>query len=151
MSDIDSFIEKLESFANNLSDMIDRTVVNNEDYLITEVLQKRLYDGVTGEGLSLPEYAPKTIANKIRLNMRYSNMTLTHTGSWYKQMYITSIQGVVEVDSLDEKTDTLVFRYGKSILEFQEVEQQIFIEDVLDPVIQKRIDEMVGNIKIEIA
>jgi hypothetical protein len=146
MATIESFIVNLQRFSDGLYQLVDKTVVNNETYLIDEVLQKRLFNnGITGNSTSLPDYSIRTVSDKIRLGKRYNNMTLNQTGDWYKDMYITSRKGVIEADSLDDKTDTLVLRYGIEILEFQEVEQKIFVEDVLDPIIQQKLDKLMSE------
>ena len=92
-----------------------------QDFLIN-LLQDQLFTtGEDGNGVSLGDYSPVTIAIKKRKGQPTDRITLKDTGEFYKSYFIVAYTGgfVVDADDLkDDGTSTtrLFNQYGDDVL-----------------------------------
>jgi len=65
-------------------------------------------------------------------------------------MFIDFKNNQILVDASDYKTDMLKDIYGDAILQLADEELEFFVDTVLDPEIQKMIDDLDSSINIDI-
>lgn len=116
---LEEFIEKILLLEGKENEVL-KEITEKEDTqrFLIDVLQEQLYNtGADGNGKSLGDYAPFTIAKKKRKGDPYDRITLLDTGAFYDSYFITPYLGGFIVDADDEKDDTrLFFKYGDDIL-----------------------------------
>jgi len=66
------------------------------------------------------------------------------TGEFYKQVYVDVRDNTVIIDSTDEKTQSLVNKYGEEIFGLNENTKAEFIRKDLRPVFMQKISEATG-------
>ena len=66
------------------------------------------------------------------------------TGEFFKQIYVDIRDNTVIVDSTDEKTQSLVNKYGEEIFGLSKNTKSEFIKKDLRPVFMKKISEATG-------
>lgn len=149
MKDLNEYISELVSLENSLSEKIEAVVMKNESLLLTK-LKMRLWNyGVDGSGNKIqPEYSPMTINIKRKNNQRASHVTLRDTGSFQAGMYVSYHNDEVNIFSTDYKEEMLTTKYGKAIMELTSLEQEWFMNSILDPAIQDILDKLDKDVQI---
>lgn len=95
-------------------------IVQEESNFIIDLNQSQLLSGIDSKGSEFEDYSSKSYATfKNRLNpiAGFGRPDLKLTGSFYNEMYLQfSSKGFpVEIFSRDEKTASLVGKYGKDL------------------------------------
>lgn len=145
MSSLDDYINDLGELEANLDDIISKAIYSKEG-LIVGLIKNRLYQhGVDGNNKLIGNYAPSTEALKRREGKRSSFITLIDEGLFYSGMYVDYKDYIFNVKSSDGKTPSLIEKYGESILELTEDEQELLIYTIIEPAIIEHINNL-GNI-----
>lgn len=138
---LDSYINFLNKEADGIEELVKKIVLDNSGKILS-MIKLRLYQkGIDGDGKTIvPEYSELTIADKKGKRQITSHVTLRDTGEWYKSFYVTYDSGNIIVNSDLPKTDELVEKYGKSILELTNQEIENIINSIIEPKIIKRLN-----------
>lgn len=149
MASLDRYIDELYIFGRDINKNIDKIVdLKNSDFV--RVAQHRLFNyGEDGDGNLLESYAEATIFSKVLKKHPFDRTTLLDTGSFYQGMFVNSNNGRVDLFSSDSKTTLLTGQYGKAILEFTKEEQTKLVNDIIDPAMQKIINQLPETIELE--
>ena len=102
----------------------------------------QLFSGINAEGDQItPEYSPRTVAIKKKKGQPTDRVTLRDTGEFYGGIFleVRDSEGLYIVDSQDEKTGSLVKKYGEDILGLDPDNQDKYVEENLDPVFMDRV------------
>lgn len=84
---------------------------------LSQANAERLFDtGKDMEGRSLGKYAPKTIEIKQAKGQPFDRVTLRDTQAFQNSITLRITKKGFEYFATDEKTDSLIFRYGPNIL-----------------------------------
>ena len=79
---------KLEKVYFNIDPTIEKTVQNNENFII-KMNTEQMYKGELSTGKEIrPSYAPATIAYKKRKGQPFDRVTLRDTGQFYKKLKV---------------------------------------------------------------
>lgn len=147
---IEEYIAKLKIFEKDLPKKVDEIIMANKSF-ITSMIKLRLYNyGTDGNDKLIGRYSRNTIPIKIANNQKTSFITLRDQGNFYKGMFLYSKQGEYSVDSTDRKTDMLYEIYGRAITEFTNKQQNDIVVNIIDPDLQKYLDELGGEISIDL-
>lgn len=144
MLKINDLIVKIQTISNLLPKIVDVAVNANQQKIVQGMIQKRLFStGVKGDGTNLPPYAPITIERKDRSgrNLPTGHMTLFEHGDFYKGMFAKSNNAVIFINSSASITSELESRYGDSIMDLTEEEQEQIIMKMVDPEIEKILND----------
>ena len=95
-----------------------------------------------------PTYARQTIEYKKEKKQRTSFVTLRDTGAFYNGIFAVIEDWVLIIDSTDPKTNSLIEKYGP-VLGLTEEEQEVLIQSVIEPNLQKLLDS-IGPSKIDL-
>lgn len=147
---LDAYLADLRALEANLQSEINKILDENEGYLVSLVKNRLYQKGVDADGKKiLPDYKPSTIARKKEERKRTSHVTLRDEGDFYAGFYVELIDWIITVNSTDGKTESLIDKYGQGILGFTEEEQTVIIFSILEPKIQKILNNL-GSGTIEI-
>lgn len=106
---------------------IRNSFMNNES-VVADLNADQMLEGLDREGNPIrPTYAsPEYAALKQRLNPRPTTGTpdLRLTGAFQRKIFLRFVQDAFELDSTDEKTEELVFKYGDVIFGLTEESRQ---------------------------
>lgn len=150
MSTISEYIRKLDNFARNVDIHIEDIILKHDGKLLATV-KLRLYNKSLDANYNfLGIYSPFTKDKKKSKGQISNRVTLRDTGSWYGSMFIDFVNQEIIVDSTeDTKTNKLMDIYGEAILGLTEQETSDFVDTILDPELQRMIDDL-GDINIEL-
>lgn len=94
-------------------------IVENEALIIDMNAEDQLFEhGLTSTGVSIASYAPyqpATIEIKRQKGQPTNRVTLRDTGEFEEAFYVEATNDQFTISSHDEKTDDLVYKYGKEI------------------------------------
>jgi len=143
MSSIDVYLKELQRIHNNLPKIIEAIIMKNQGEMLKR-LKLRLYNnGVDAEGKEItPTYAAVTIEIKAGKGQRKSHVTLRDTGAFYAGMYLFIKEDKLFVLSSDPKTPSLIHKYGEDILGLTIQEQEYLINAILEPEVQKLLNQL---------
>ncbi len=145
---IEEYMVRLKAMRDDIPNEIDRILKKNEG-LITGMLKLRLYNqGTDGNYDLIGYYSPKTIVHKKAEGKKYSFITLRDSGDFYAGMYLESENGNYRIDSRDSVTPELIDKYGESILELTPKQQIDVINNIINPELQKFIDDNIVDFEI---
>lgn len=100
----------------------------------------QLFSGINAEGDQItPGYSPRTVAIKKKKGQPTDRVTLRDTGEFYAGIFLEPREDIYVVDSADEKTGSLVKKYGEDILGLDPDNQDKYVEENLDPVFMDRV------------
>jgi hypothetical protein len=145
----------IEQYANGLAKLrdtlpakVDEILMKNSNF-ITGMLKLRLYNyGQDGDYEQIGFYSPKTQELKKKKGQKTTFITLRDTGSFYAGMYLESKNGEYKIDSTARQTQMLIAEYGPEILQLTYKQQTDIINNIINPELQKYIDESLGDIDI---
>jgi hypothetical protein len=142
MSTLDEYINDLEDLEANLDDIISKAIYSKEG-MIVGLIKNRLYQrGLDGDNKLIGNYAASTEAVKRAEGKRASFITLRDEGLFYNGMFVDYANYIFNVRSSDGKTPSLIQKYGESILELTEQEQELLIYTIIEPAIIKHINDL---------
>ena len=144
-----AYITYLNSLNSGMEALVRKAIIDNRGKILS-MIKLRLYQkGVDGDGNSItPEYSEITITNKKGKQQISSHVTLRDTGEWYKSMYVIYEEGEIKVQSDLSKTEQLVEKYGKSILDLTNQEIELIIISIIEPVIINSVNRF-KQVKID--
>lgn len=144
MDRIDSLIDNLNDFINNIDTYMEAATIEAEDTII-EMNISQLYDnGENRNGQKItPEYTPATVEIKRRKGQPTNRVTLRDTFEWQASFYIQYNQDGFEIMASDWKTEKLKNKYGDEILGLQDEMVKYLIENYYLP---KLITELKNKI-----
>lgn len=143
-------LNRLIKLSAGLPGAIDEILKKNEGTIVG-MLKLRLYNyGTDGNYDLIGLYAPSTIERKKSSGQKYNFITLRESGSFYAGMFLETSNAEYEINSRDSKTSYLVDAYGESILELTPKQQFDVIENIIEPELQKLLDNAIGDIEINL-
>lgn len=148
---IQSYINFLNDRSSKLEPFIKKTILNNKGFILGLVKNRLFNSGRDGNNLLIePAYSDRTVAKKKELRQRTSFVTLRDKGDFYAGMFVEYINNVVLINSADEKTLFLVGKYGPAILEITQQETDLIIDSVIEPALNRFLNDggLVINIDI---
>ena len=143
---LDSYLEDLENLGSSLESEIEK-IIKRKQGLLVGLIKNRLYQkGIDAFGNEItPTYSKYTIEEKKSKNQRTSHVTLRDTGNFYDGIFVEIVNNVIKVDSTDGKTESLISKYGEGILGFTQEEKEFIVFGLLEPEIQKIINNIGKN------
>lgn len=140
------YLYELTQFGLSLEEIIKNIVEKNEGKILF-IVKNRLYNtGTDGSGKSItPSYTNYTIEKKSEKGQRRSFVTLRDTGLFYKGFFLELKKYVLLLSSTDEKTSSLINKYGEAILEFNDFEKEYIINTIIEPELIKIINNLDFN------
>lgn len=150
--ELNAYIAKLNVAKSNLPEVIEDILKKNEGTLLG-MLKFRLFnfgtdgnDDLIGDGA----YSKNTIERKKRKGQKYNIITLRDSGVFYNSMFLELDGANYEVSSKDPKAPKLVDTYSESILDFTFKQQNDVVENIVDPALQKYLDDNLPDIDISL-
>lgn len=146
---IQSYINFLNDRSGCLEEFIKMTILNNQGYILGLVKRRLFNTGRDGNNsLISPPYSQETVFRKQDKRQRTAFVTLRDTGEFYAGMFVEFINQVILINSVDDKTPLLIQKYGPAILEISPQETDMIIDVIIEPALNKFLDD--NNITIEI-
>ncbi len=143
MREINNYINTLVKIENQLPEIIEDIILKNQGKILSLIKQRVWNFGIDADGnLIIPSYKDITIEIKKFEGKRSSHVTLRDTGNFWKGVYLFVEENMLFVDSKDPKTPSLIEKYGESILGLTIQEQNILIYEIIEPEIQKRLNQL---------
>jgi len=138
-----TFISRLKTFEENLDDTVVNLMLKDPRYIIDAIQTRLLNTGIAGDGglIGGGQYSAKTIKEKQKKGRPFAHFTLKDEGDWYGSMTVTKESKEIIVKAQDKSPETLIGRYGESILELTEAEINVMVEFKIDPLIQNMLDK----------
>lgn len=147
---LDNYIASLKELKSNMPKKVDEIIIKNKQFIVG-MLKQRLYTyGTDGNYDLIGQYSKNTIISKKANNQKTSFITLRDSGRWYAGMYLDTSNGEYSIDSTDWKTGLLVDVYGPAILELTFKQQTDIIQNIIEPELQKYLDELTNEISIDL-
>jgi len=150
MSTINEYVVKLDRLANSMDIRLKDIILKNEGKLLSTIKLRLFQKSLDGDYNFLGTYALMTKKRKKAKGQISNRVTLRDTGDWYNSMFIDFKNNQILVDASDNKTDMLKDIYGDAILQLADEEIEFFVDSVLDPELQKMIDDLDSSINIDI-
>lgn len=144
MSTIDNYIKSLTEIADNMDQVVRTIVLKNEGQLLKTVKLRLFQKSLDANLKSLGKYSSFTKARKKAKGQISNRVTLRDTGAWYRSMFIDFKNSEIIVDATDIKTGPLTDIYGDAILGLADFEKEHFVDSILDPEIDKIINNLDG-------
>lgn len=148
--ELNAYIAKLHVAKDNLPEVIEGILKKHEGTILG-MLKFRLFnfgtdgnDDLIGDGT----YSEKTLASKKKKGQKTNIITLRDTGMFYNSMFLEIDGSNYEVSSKDSKAAILVDSYGEAILDLTFKQQNDVVENIVDPDLQKYLDDNMPNIDI---
>lgn len=120
---------------------------DNEAYIIDMNAEIQLYEqGVNNLGVNIMDYAPYaplTIAIKKQKGQPTNRVTLRDTGDFYSSFYLEINDAQFEVKAADDKTDSLMRKYGRQILGLTDANIASLIWDYIYPDIMDKAKSVI--------
>lgn len=144
---IENYIKGLEKFKANLPEQVDSILMKNSKFIVG-MLKLRLYNyGQDGNYDQIGYYTPSTKRRKDKKGQKADFITLRDSARFYDGMFMLAENGNYKISSTDSKTPLLIAEYGPAILELTYKQQTDIVENIIDPEIQKLLDD-IGDIEI---
>lgn len=144
---IDQIINNTEAL--NIAQVIQDSVSETTEEL-KNYQQQQMFFGSDSEGQPIRRldgkyavYAPLTEFIKAQKGQPFDRVTLRDTGSFYRGIQVRVQPGKVMISSMDEKQDSLIERYGATILGLNAEYSQIYSENDLKPLATRKIKEQI--------
>lgn len=110
---------RLRAFKDSLPMLLEDIVRDKEDVIVSAIADDQLYRrGINGKGKKIMDYMPytaSTIKNKKRKGQPTTRVTLRDTGAFHESMYVVFDSEGFYITASDEKTQSLVEKYGEEI------------------------------------
>jgi len=140
MDSLSLYIADLKEIEKDFGNIVRDIIKKNQGKILT-MIKLRLYNtGIDGAGNQIGQYYYQTIKEKKAKGQRSSFVTLRDSGDWYRAMYVEMIGNDVIVDSTDWKTSKLIEMYSADILGLTIQEEDIIINAIIEPEVQKLLD-----------
>ena len=151
MSSLSNYSNDLQKIADNLDYYIKKIIIDNEGKILS-MLKLRLFNtGTDAKGnLITPEYSENTLIRKKSKGQRASFVTLRDVGDFYAGMFVNYTNNELFISSKDNKTEILIEKYGPDILGLNLQEQEVLIQNIIEPEIQKILNSLSNQIEIEL-
>lgn len=124
----------------NINEIVKSSLEKTADYLV-EANQLQLDSGKDSKGKSLPDYSAASVEV---FGKEPGPMTLHDTGDFYNGMFLKVDADSYELSSTDPKTDKLQADYGPDILGIEEKDKEYYVENKLQPEVNKHITDITG-------
>jgi hypothetical protein len=142
---LDVYLASVLSISAKLDKEVDRILTARSSTIIGMIRNRLFQTGRDGEAKLIGRYHPSTIKWKQQVNQRVSFITLRDTGEFYSSMFLTYDKGLLEIHASSDKTPFLIQEYGEAILELTTKEQEIIMNKILGPEIDKYINSKLGQ------
>ena len=113
----------------NLPSLLTETLDDYQEDIVTAI-QEQLAEGKRGDGTNLPPYKESTKLLKRERGTIFmgDRIALIDTGDFWRSMFATAYDSMIEVDAKDWKRDMLVERYGEAIFQISHTQWEAIYE-----------------------
>ena len=131
----------LERYQRTLNVQVAVIAEKNESFLTDLNTEKQLFDkGIRSDGSNVePPYTQVTKSIKRRKGQPVDRVTLKDKGSFYDRFKIDANQKRILFTSTDEKTDSLVNKYGRNIFGLTNENTAVFARKIVLPQLQRNL------------
>ncbi|MDR2084334.1 MAG: hypothetical protein LBP67_05005 [Bacteroidales bacterium] len=144
---VNGLIDKAKKIQDGLdSGLFIKEIIEDSEvtfFILNANTQEQLFEeGIDRVGVSIMDYAPYrpiTIEFKQFKNQPYNRVTLRDTGEFHRSFYIKVDDTQFEIKASDEKTDSLIKKYGRQILGLTDENLEILIRQYIFPMLNERI------------
>lgn len=145
VKEIDSLIEKLETFQREVDELVLATVEENKELVLDMNTETQLFEqGINSKGEKInPPYTPYTVKIKRILGQPTNRVTLRNEGDFHSKFYLKRAANEIEISSTDEKTEALVDKYGKEIFGLTRENLEELSEHYIKPALEKKLNEII--------
>ena len=150
---LQSYISFLDIKEAGFESFLAKTIQNNKGKILALVKNRLFQKGEDGNNRKIsPSYSKSTIFRKENKSprQRTSHVTLRDKGNFYDGMFVEFINDNLIIDSTDDVAPLLKERYGEAILKLTDNELDFVIDSILEPAINKYINEFDIEINIDI-
>lgn len=111
--------------------------------LIIDKNQDQLMQGIRSDGTNItPAYTYFTREKKKEKGRDPDIVTLYDTGDFFREMFIDIGSDVIEIDSMDSKSNDLQEKYGEKVFGLTPISKDEYVEEAL-PVLVGKIKEII--------
>lgn len=104
--------------------------------------REQLFSGINEKGEKIqPAYSPKTVAIKKKKGQPFDRVTTRDTGEFHRDIFLDVRDNEFIVDSADSKSEALQKKYGGELMGLSEDNQEVYVEENLDPVFMDRVSK----------
>lgn len=141
---IDSVIEGLQKFENEVDQYVLDVVEENKEIVLDLNTEEQLFEkGIDSKGEKiLPNYTPYTVNIKQVLGQPTDRVTLRNTGNFHNSFYLKRAAKEIEISATDEKTEALVDKYGNEIFGLTPENLEEISENYVKPALEQKIKDL---------
>lgn len=139
MGRIEDLRARVESFNSDLTSgrLVQQIVCENEAYIVDMNAEEQLYEqGINRLGVKISDYKPYaalTIYIKQIKGQPTDRVTLRDEGDFHSSFYVDAGDKQFEIKAADEKTSSLIRKYGRQILGLTDENIQELIWEYIYP------------------
>lgn len=139
MSIIEDLIQRVKSVNDGLTsgEWVRDIIVDNEAYIVDLNVEDQLYErGVNALGVSISDYkpySPFTVEIKRMKGQPTNRVTLRDTGDFHSSFYVEAGNEQFEIKAADDKTASLIKKYGREIFGLTDENLKDIIENYIYP------------------
>lgn len=137
MEALDTLKSKLIGIKVNILSLIAEVIEENSS-LIEDLNISQLEKGQRADGVTLPNYSRTSV---MKFGKPAGPIKLFDKGDYYKSITLKVFDKYFESTNTDSKDEELRGRYGDEILGISDDNQQIIIDTILLPELQKKVNE----------
>lgn len=131
---INQAISKLEQLKNDLPSLVTNAIMSDKSKVIDLNRSFQLFQkGIDSNGNKLLAYRPTTQFIKRQKNQIFKHTTLKDTGEFYAGFRILIENGFLYITSTDDKTDSLMDKYGKNIFGLTRDNRLTLFGEIINP------------------
>lgn len=156
MGALDTYIQELNNFSNNLEETVVSIGKKNEVGIVKMQNDRLFSTGTDAKGNLIGNYSPNTIARKRKKGQPVSHVTLKDSGGWYGNMFVTGNNELL-LENKDASLTTDLMNgggqfqnpaYGKDIIGLTDNETIGLVKTVIDPELQQIINKQTTFIEL---
>ncbi len=119
-----------------------KMTIGQTKQLIIDKNQDQLMQGIRSDGTEItPPYTYFTREKKKEKGRDPNIVTLYDTGDFFREMFVDVGSDVIEIDSMDYKSDDLQEKYGEKVFGLTPDSKEEYVEEAL-PVLVDKIKEI---------
>lgn len=142
---VKDYMDFLKNVKDAIPNQTEAIIKRNEKLILDLNRQSQLYEkGIDSKGFEInPEYRPFTIEIKQLIGQPYDHVTLFYSGRFYNSFFIKYNKDtfMLEILADDEKTRSLVTKYGSDIFGLTNENQKILNDEIVLPELLKYIKQ----------
>ena len=131
MGEIRDYIKKLNSVTVEEQESALLGILHTHEAYIVDLNLSQMKDGIDSTGTAIaPPYSPFTIMMKKVIGQPYDRVTLFNEGDFYRGGFLDITNFPAKIDSKDEKSTELKYKYGEDIFGETESNQSLVNKEI---------------------